>query len=701
MSSYLNSPEKVDALIQMWQTAGDQQLGACYKETQALAEALKSTKDDKKIAFIAKKIMDAMTPEVQEHVITLIARDIALWGVEAQANENNLYFAFEKLQDALHMPERKGIMQRLFTSSVKSSERAGSQQVIESCQTSIQQVRERAWQEKEVRGNPVQFASFLHTLPSSALKSYLEKMPPKQWLTLARGDQKVKNAVIAAINDTHMNISDLGIQNGSQLRAFIDLYGADLTVLNIQECREFSNEDILYASSKMPRLKEIYIKETFLKDSAVDDATLHEIIVTHPLLTTLFLKNCDGLSAAGFQAIAQAKNLTALDLDGCKKISDAALSSIVKNCTQLKVLCLDLSLPMSSPTVELIAQNCPNLESLNLPSSRSISDASLQEIATHCSKLKLLRLECAQLSDATLQKFAESCRDLEVLNISNCPSITDIGVSAIAEHSPKLKRLYVLKNTHITDRTILSLAKHCPKLQELDLTKMPSEDALIELAEKCPLLKILNLDKSRIEQLPSRNEWLAQEGPSAARNALIRKTIVTLINENKVSIHELGISDTLQLQAFLIKYGQDLTYLDLNRCEFLEPFHFHLIAEKAPHLMELHVNSRQFSDVDLSSISSCKELNHLDISDGLITDASLTAFAESHPNLSILQVNNCENISDVAVRTIGKHCSKLQQLGLFGTQASSGAIEELIQKHPQLNIYYSWMWGMFPGWSKE
>lgn len=685
MNSYLDSPQKIDALLHMWQTVSSDptQLATCNRETSALADALQSSNNAQEIASVANRIMELLTHEGQESVINLIARDIAHHGVKGQADKSNLYFVMEKLQSALKMPKQPPILPRLF-SCAGSSQLAEAKKAIRNCQKKIHQVREKAWLERNARGYPLEKSSYFHLLPSSVLSVMIPKIPFHQWLSLARGDQKFKNAVIEAINNEKVHLSDLKVGSDSRFRAFIDLFGHDLTVLKLRYL-PISNENIRYASANMPRLKRLD-----LNDTQIDDGTLQELIKNCPYLTVVDLENCNQLSDASLSRIASLQHLTQLDLVGCKKISDATLQLIAQNCPKLERVGLDEDLTISNSTIELFARNWSNLEMLMLPKTTEHSDASIQLLFIQCKKLReLTLLGSPDLSDTTLQLLAKHHPDLEWLGISNSPLVSDSGLCSIVRQCHKLKDLKVYDAPLFTDATIYAIAEHCPQIEHFNVenTSHISEEALTILAEKCPLLKDpLSIDSQRLVHTPL-DQWLAQaEGPHARRNAIVRKSIARMIDENEISVAMLGISNSHQLQKFLTEYEHDLDYLDLRGCNFLTNAHFQQIGQHLPHLKELYIDFENFNDCHLRDISQCAELEKLILKNcKRIHDYAIQDFVNSHPDILRLGLMNCPEISEAALQYILQHCPQLQRLHFEGIKLSMPTVR-MMHNHPHLNF---------------
>ena len=71
------------------------------------------------------------------------------------------------------------------------------------------------------------------------------------------------------------------------------------------------------------------------------------------------------------------------------------------------------------------------------------------------------------------------------------------------------------------------------------------------------------------------------------------------------------------------------------------------------------------SDGAIASLArSCSRLRSLDVGKCDVTDAGLTALAENCPNLKKLSVKSCEMVSDQGIQCIAYYCRDLQQLNI-------------------------------------
>jgi F-box/leucine-rich repeat protein 2/20 len=101
-------------------------------------------------------------------------------------------------------------------------------------------------------------------------------------------------------------------------------------------------------------------------------------------LVQLFcLTLCTSIAGGGLEKVAGG-NLTSLNVQGCRNVTDAWL--------------------------EKVAAGCPNLTSLNLQGCRNVTDAGLEKVAAGYLNLTSLNVQgCSDIRDAGLEKVAAGC----------------------------------------------------------------------------------------------------------------------------------------------------------------------------------------------------------------------------------------------------------------------------------------------------
>lgn len=119
--------------------------------------------------------------------------------------------------------------------------------------------------------------------------------------------------------------------------------------------------------------------------------------------------------------------------------------------------------------MKTLAQSCPNVEDLNLNGCKKLTDATCQALSKHCSKLQKLNLDSSGITDLSLKALSDGCPQLTHINISWCTLITENGVEALARGCPKLKSFISKGCKQITSRAVICLARFCQQLEVVNL----------------------------------------------------------------------------------------------------------------------------------------------------------------------------------------------------------------------------------------
>jgi len=139
------------------------------------------------------------------------------------------------------------------------------------------------------------------------------------------------------------------------------------------------------------------------------------------------------------------RRLEYLNCEGCHKITNEGVKSLVRGCGRLKVLNLYQCVKVGDGGIVRVAERCRGkLQSLNVGYCRRVSDASLLSLAEYCGNLQALNLEgccCSSsvdnvgssVSEAGLCALVRGCAGLSTLNVTGCQNVTRNGLLALIE----------------------------------------------------------------------------------------------------------------------------------------------------------------------------------------------------------------------------------------------------------------------------
>ena len=317
-------------------------------------------------------------------------------------------------------------------------------------------------------------------------------------------------------------------------------YYPSLTSLNLDRCIGLKDSSLAELSSHCPMLKILYLRrfefrgygleyisgcrelqELYLQDclhlplwanqNPHHNPSLHLLYQGCTKLTTLSLQysnrekifhrflcyNHQFVTDESLQVLSDnCTQLTALDLSGCQRITDAGLNSLSK-CQMLRRLNLDGCNEITGNGLFSLSLGCKNLEILSLASCAIVDDAlqylvypptgngsTLQKLDLHdsyvsaegilalgrCTQLRTLNLsDSPNIDNNCLQCLSEHCSMLEHLNLNNCEQVTNKGIKKLSEGCHQLKSIQ-LQKCNISIKSIQHLSKGCRLLENLDIS---------------------------------------------------------------------------------------------------------------------------------------------------------------------------------------------------------------------------------------
>ncbi|TKY70610.1 F-box protein SKIP2 [Spatholobus suberectus] len=262
-------------------------------------------------------------------------------------------------------------------------------------------------------------------------------------------------------------------------------------------------------------------------------------------VTKLALK-CDRKSAsvnddALILISLRCRNLTRLNLRGCREITEVGMAGIGDNCKVLKKLSC-ASCMFGTKGIVAVIERCGSLEDLTVKRLRGVHDSvvgaaasplksiflkelvngqSFAPLVIGSKKLRILKvigcsgdwdetlvrvgcfnaglvevhLEKIQVSDVGLVGVS-NCLGLDTLHVVKNAECSNVGLSAVAERCSLLRKVHIdgWRTNRIGDDGLVAIAKHCPNLQELVLIGVyPTFLSLAAIASNCRNLERLAL----------------------------------------------------------------------------------------------------------------------------------------------------------------------------------------------------------------
>jgi Leucine Rich repeat len=208
----------------------------------------------------------------------------------------------------------------------------------------------------------------------------------------------------------------------------------NMKVLGLSRCAAVSPEMLLRIPALCSLLKTVNLSHS----PSVNDAVVAAVAKGCRRLSSLFLQYCVFVTDAGAQALAveaNAATLTALDLSGCARISDAGVSPIAELCTGLTYLNLKGVNRITEAGVTAVTHALWGLQYLSFEDCYNVLDAAfVHDLASDgrravddnmmTSLTHLSLRDCCRLTDVAIEQV--TCRSLllVLLVISLCVVVT-------------------------------------------------------------------------------------------------------------------------------------------------------------------------------------------------------------------------------------------------------------------------------------
>eukprot|EP00899_Mesostigma_viride_P005488 jgi/Mesvir1/14940/Mv26266-RA.1 len=438
----------------------------------------------------------------------------------------------------------------------------------------------------------------------------------------------------------------------------------------------------------------------------VDDNFLAMLAVSCHELESLLVNDCN-ITDIGVACLASfCPRLKELSVSYAQKVSDASIKRIAHRCQQLERLSIEKT-AVTDSSVSAIAQHCVNLCHLDVGHCKKVSDAGLLMVARNCALLRSLSLRGASqgITDASIIAVAENCPVLQKLDVRSCYNLTDASIVKLVEHCKLLEHLDLPGyTTGITRVSMVEVVSKCPLLLHLGAPDFFDDDAMGLLAQNCPQLRALVAGVSRARVTGAGISTLAQHCPQLHRLELggcgrITDAAMRLVGEHCRQLEELAIhtqrptmlwaNDGLkvvgcnctQLRSFSIRMGQRTTDHALR-----------IIVENCEQLERLCIRDARCSMTECAAAigRNCTRLWSLHFIDcWMLTDGDVAAMLSGPAAAKLLKL--ClllsRDITDEAIMTVGRTCRQLRTLNLtYCDKVTNGSMMAIAQGCPRLTL---------------
>jgi hypothetical protein len=373
-------------------------------------------------------------------------------------------------------------------------------------------------------------------------------------------------------------------------------------------------------------------------------------------LTSIDLTHFHGDLDALLCQIPPFNNLTSLNLSDKPTIPSIGLRSFSKKITTLTSLTCSNLLSFTGNHLFLIADCFPLLQELNLCHARIIDYTNSNFLdgieALSLSLFKLRKLNLSRhyyITDKSIFHLFKNCRLLEEVIMTGCWQITAAGVAfAIREQKPTMLKTVclpdfitlsidslvslkgltsiVLSFSRISDQLLSYIVIAGLPLRRIDLRCCTgySYAGIFSLLSKCQSIQHLDFQNSRV------------------------------LNDHRV----------VELSSFLV----GLVSVNLSNSMVTYSTLFALVR-KCPSLSEIKMRNIRHNSVQnydyLMDFGVHPQLKSLDLSyNPWLCDESITMLASVFPDLHLLDLKHCKNMSEQGILQVLRRCRKISHLNL-------------------------------------
>eukprot|EP01096_Ripella_sp_DP13-Kostka_P018283 TRINITY_DN9848_c0_g1_i1.p1 TRINITY_DN9848_c0_g1~~TRINITY_DN9848_c0_g1_i1.p1 ORF type:complete len:827 (+),score=356.27 TRINITY_DN9848_c0_g1_i1:189-2669(+) len=364
------------------------------------------------------------------------------------------------------------------------------------------------------------------------------------------------------------------------------------------------------------------------------------------------------------------KHLQEIDLANCV-LDEEDFRNLTTTCTKLRALTLGST--TDAMIKELVTKN-PNIEQLSFTASKLFTSRGVKLIAENCTKLQVLKLKNAEkVSDKSVELILRSCTSLIELCLSGCKKVkgsafkpygsssSSSSSSSSGSSSSRKRPLQLLKldlsNCELNKSGFKTLAKMASCLQALYFSPLATgfkitASEFSTLIHNCTNLLVLDLSNYHFEM----DTILIEVSRSCTQ-------LTTLLLDG-IGMTDYGLQNVVQyctrLETLRFRYGDGVTDASLTQ-----------IAKSCSSLKSLTLdfwnkfNRLSVSDQAIKNLlQSCTNLSELSLCNCLVLTGACFPESGYFPNLQFLNLSECIQLNDFAIRRITESCPALKHLEL-------------------------------------
>ena len=257
-------------------------------------------------------------------------------------------------------------------------------------------------------------------------------------------------------NTTSVDLS-MGMKLTQRIEKILEI-PKTLTLLDLSRCT-LKIEQLNNLIKMIPMVKELNLQRI----TTVNDEFISKLMISCKHLVKLDLRRCTKISAKSLESLSQAANLVYLNLSNNPKIAGNALIHL-KSLNHLRYLNLSRT-NIDSENFQKIISSLGKLKEIYLNGCKKIDNQAIESIVKYCKELNCL--DIANIKFTEELGVLSQCIHLEYLCLSSTKPITDDFLGHLS-HLTNLKELYLTSCTTIND---LSFIKVISKINHLKSKK--------------------------------------------------------------------------------------------------------------------------------------------------------------------------------------------------------------------------------------
>ncbi|XP_076469222.1 F-box and leucine-rich repeat protein 13-like isoform X1 [Babylonia areolata] len=381
-------------------------------------------------------------------------------------------------------------------------------------------------------------------------------------------------------------------------------------------------------------------------------------------LIHLNMRECQHLTHPSFVSVSECRNIQDLNLSGCLGLDDE--------------------------TLKLVAKGCKILLYLNI-SHTNLTDGALRAVAKYCMNLQFLSLAfCGKFSDRGLLYLAtgKCAGKLEYLDLSGCLQVTPQGFHNLANGCTNITTLILNEFPTLMDESIMIMTEKCHKIHTVSFlgSALLTDESFKHLAQ-LKQLRVIKVDGNhRISDVSMKmvgklcpdlhHVYLAdcQRLTDSTLKAFAACKNLTVLNmADCVRISDTGVRHLVDGPC-----SAKLRELNLTNCIRVGDMAMVNVHKRCHNLTYLNVNyCEHVSEAGIELLGLTHSLVSLDISGCNCGDQGLSALG-NNTRLRDVCLSECMNITDLGLQKFAQQCQEIERLDLSHCmQLTDGAIKNL------------------------